>query len=110
MIEKTHDLAAAVRAAGISSTSEFYVLVLKLSPAEAALFRATFEADKPLSPVEIRQASGGLLGNLSLTARGLNAKLAAAGDTRRVVNRRTHGGAPGSASTWSLSEPEAGAA
>ncbi len=110
MIEKTHDLADAVRAAGISSTSEFYALALKLSPAEAALFRATFEADRPLSPVEIRQASGGLLGNLSLTARGLNAKLAAAGDTRRVVHRRAHGGAPGSASSWSLSEPEAGAA
>ena len=110
MIEKTHDLADAVRAAGISSISEFYALVLRLSPAEAALFRAVFEADAPVSAVELRAGSAGLLGNVSLTARSLNAKLAAAGDTRRVVHRRTHGGAPGSASSWGLSEPEAGAA
>ena len=110
MIEKTHDLADAVRAAGISTISEFYALVLKLSPAEAALFRAVFEADAPVSAVELRDSSGGLLGNVSLTARSLNAKLAAAGDSRRVVHRRSHGGAPGSAAQWSLSEPEAGAA
>ena len=110
MIEKTHDLADAVRAAGISTTADFYACVLRLTPAEAALFHALFDSDVPVSAVDLRAGSGGLLGNLSLTARGLNAKLAAAGDTRRVVHRRTHGGAPGSAAQWSLSEPEAGAA
>lgn len=110
MIEKTHDLADAVRAAGISTTADFYACVLRLTPPQDALFRAVFEADAPVSAVELRAKSGGLLGNLSLTARELNAKLAAAGDPRRVVHRRTHGGAPGSASSWTLSEPEAGAA
>lgn len=110
MIEKTYDLADVARAVGISTTSDLYALFLKLSPTEAALFRALFNADAPVSTFELRAGSAGLLGHISLTARGLNAKLAAAGDARRAVHRRISGRTRGDSSLWSLSKPEAGAA
>jgi hypothetical protein len=110
MIESTDSLADAIRAAGITRTAQVYALALRLTPAEAALFSLLFESDAPMSSYELRRAGAGTLGNLSLVARTLNAKLAAAGDTRRAVHSRAFGGAPGSVSFWSLSEPEAGAA
>ena len=104
------ELADAVRAAGISTTADLYALVLKLTPAEAALLEILFGADAPVPALELRRASEGLLSNVSLVARSLNSKLAAAGDTRRAVATVSRGGLRGSVAHWFLAEPATGAA
>jgi hypothetical protein len=105
MTKQTDDLAAACAAAGIRTSTDFHVLALRLSSSEAVLYRLLADAPAPVEAFELRRAAEGRIANVSLTARTLNAKLAAADDPRRVVNAVMHGGRAGSVSRWSLAEP-----
>ena len=79
------ELAHAVRAAGIETPVQFHALVLQLTAVERALFMPLAETAGPVSALELRERSHGLLSNVSLVARQVNRKLEAAGDERRVV-------------------------
>lgn len=83
---KIDDLVQAVQAAGIRTTAQFEALAVRLSPPERNLFLALAETPE-VAAHELRRQSDGLIANLSLTAVGINRKLASAGDSRHVVCR-----------------------
>lgn len=74
-------LSHAVRRAGITSPAQFEALALRLSPAQARLFQLLLE-NGPSDTITVRQRAS--IGNISECACALNAKLEAAGDTRRA--------------------------
>jgi len=80
MRDQLDQLAAEVSAAGITKP-DFEALVLRLSPQQRRLFLHLTRG--PAWTTELRQACS--IGNVSECKAALNAKLAAAGDRRRVV-------------------------
>lgn len=86
MDDQFHQLAAEVSAAGISRP-QFEAVIYQLSPQQRRLYLRL--ARSPADTVDIRRECS--VGNISECAAGLNAKLEAAGDPRRVVcNLKPH--------------------
>jgi hypothetical protein len=104
-------LSHAARAAGITSPAQFQSLALRLSPQQARLFQLLLE-NGPSDTVAVRQRAS--IGNISECAAALNAKLQAAGDTRRVrCELRPHKnkfGERGVLGVWRLADAEQAAA
>lgn len=78
--EEVETLAGLVKSRGLTEAG-FESLVLKLGPQESRLFQLLH--DGPADTVRVRTACS--IGNPSQVRNDLNAKLAAAGDPRRVV-------------------------
>ncbi len=98
-------LSKAARRAGIDSPAQFESLALRLSPHQARLFTLLLERGT-CDTITIRKEAS--IGNISEAAAATNAKLEAAGDTRRVrCETRPHEnrfGERGVLGWWSLVE------
>jgi hypothetical protein len=88
-VEALRELALAVEATDLGGQDEIqaFVRLAGMTKAESVIFRM-LEPGKPVEGVALREATVRLHGNLALLIRCLNARLAQAGDARRITCTR----------------------